>query len=692
LSAAPAHADEYGNPDLPAYHTDPGAPTPDYCWFVREVPAILFDRGFVTWEDDADAGKPIPHVTAARWVWAEQWTGPGMRAAPPAGEYASSEERFAETQTFIRLNPDAAPAPVAGEQKVWLPATPKGQYEDLKRAAEGEADPNLRALLQMIRDAIRASLPAAAELDTRVFEIASEDWGIPWIAAVPGPESLDAFDRQKPGIDPAGAEEWRHLLGGSFASVDGAVQWFANAPEALPLYWAALSARDGDGRQLYTGKDTWKGAWREPWWDADPSRTADPGVPDPGFYRGRNWHPALHKWAGWVPGAITSLSNGVDLKLLYQGSAWDDAGYPLAEMRVQPGAEVEIPLEVALVVAPEASSGTPSGPYRVSPEYGTLIAESLDSWAAQGIADNLAANQTRPVKIKVKAPDQGSLVVYAAVDPRIEKVPFDCNWVNNFWAFRVTVDQPNLKVRNLTLDPNPASPGDAVTARAEIVNEGSQDVTTVARWIFEGQVVAEQEVSIPAGGYNVTQAQVQAPQEPGTYAVGVLANPNRDRPASEKTWDDNYAEGYLTVEEPCVSVGIGIDPSMPKEWREGRSVWVVGVVRYSGGAPDEVRVRVDLGGARSGSHEIVVPRGGSRQVGFELKGLPVGTHSFTLTAEPLGRPDCDPSDNSASVTVRVVSGPSGGHSGGQADLPEPGDMKVRRVNICTSPGMCPSSD
>jgi len=57
-----------------------------------------------------------------------------------------------------------------------------------------------------------------------------------------------------------------------------------------------------------------------------------------------------------------------------------------------------------------------------------------------------------------------------------------------------------LKVRNLTLDPNPASPGDAVVARAEIVNEGSQDVTTVARWIFEGQVLAEQEISIPAGG------------------------------------------------------------------------------------------------------------------------------------------------------------------------------------------------
>jgi len=47
-------------------------------------------------------------------------------------------------------------------------------------------------------------------------------------------------------------------------------------------------------------------------------------------------------------------------------------------------------------------------------------------------------------------------------------------------------------------------------------------------------VVSEQEVWIPAGGYNVTQAQIQAPDEPGTYAVGVLANPNRDRPPTKR--------------------------------------------------------------------------------------------------------------------------------------------------------------
>jgi len=45
--------------------------------------------------------------------------------------------------------------------------------------------------------------------------------------------------------------------------------------------------------------------------------------------------------------------------------------------------------------------------------------------------------------------------------------------------------------------------------------------------------------------------------------VGVLANPNHDRPANEKTYDDTYAEGYLTVEEPCtdISVQLGLSSS-----------------------------------------------------------------------------------------------------------------------------------
>lgn len=124
------------------------------------------------------------------------------------------------------------------------------------------------------------------------------------------------------------------------------------------------------------------------------------------------------------------------------------------------------------------------------------------------------------------------------------------SWYETFFIDPLEfLNRQNLVVRNLTLDPNPASPGEAVAARAEIVNEGSQDVTTVARWIFNDQVAAEQEVWIPAGGYNVTQVHIQAPQEPGTYAVGVLANPNQDRPPNEANWDDNYAEDQLWVVE-----------------------------------------------------------------------------------------------------------------------------------------------
>jgi len=279
----------------------------------------------------------------------------------------------------------------------------------------------------------------------------------------------------------------------------------------------------------------------------------------PSYYTwgmGRMWH-RLADGSVWylsVPIAPTGMLLDADLAVRIEP----------AEVTARPGDEVTFTAYLKLKKAPAysdffagyqaASEGSwyadGVGAWHVTNDFYSAALEpqagspALDEWGST--AGWMEEGREYGYAVKVHA-QEASSEVWVMGFPGLPSMDADLS--DNLAVAKINVEKINLAVRNLTLDPNSCSPGDAVTARAEIVNEGSQDVTTVARWIFEGQVVAEQEVWIPAGGYNVTQAQISAPDEPGTYAVGILANPNHDRPPNEKTYDDNYAEGYLEVRQ-----------------------------------------------------------------------------------------------------------------------------------------------
>jgi len=408
----------------------------------------------------------------------------------------------------------------------------------------------------------------------------------------------------------------------------------------------------------------------------------------PSYYTwgmGRMWH-RLADGSVWylsVPIAPTGMLLDADLAVRIEP----------AEATARPGDEVTFVAYLKLKKAPAESdfftgyaAWSPGewyadgvGAWHVTNDfYGAALepqagSPALDEWGAtQGWMEE---GREYAYTLKVHAQEAPS-EVWVMGFPGLPCLDADLS--DNLAVGKIKVETVNLAVRNLTLDPNPCSPGGAVAARAEIVNEGSQDVTTVARWIFNEQVVAEQEVSIPAGGYNVTQARIQAPQEPGQYAVGVLANPNQDRPAGEKTYDDNYAEGYLTVRNPATDVSV--DASTPKTvWKIGYDRYVVvwALVARDSSGPESVDVRVTCSDQET---RATLGPGGAARVTFHLP-LVEGSHTYCVVAEP-DAPDPNPANNRDCVSVRVERPPE------ITFEPPPGERKVPLVNICTDRYMC----
>ena len=142
--------------------------------------------------------------------------------------------------------------------------------------------------------------------------------------------------------------------------------------------------------------------------------------------------------------------------------------------------------------------------------------------------------------------------------------------------------------------------------------------------------------------------------------MGVLANPNHDRPANEKTWDDNYAEGYLTVEEPCtdISVQLGLSSAgVPN----GGTVTAY-VTRRANDGPDRpvsVRASVAAGGV-SKTWTLQLGRGEERSLSATFQVNNVGRQvTFRAEAWPQGIEDCAPGNNTDSETIGVEPPPPG---------------------------------
>jgi len=193
-------------------------------------------------------------------------------------------------------------------------------------------------------------------------------------------------------------------------------------------------------------------------------------------------------------------------------------------------------------------TATLSAEYAVTPDVAAIAASVARPWTGTewGYGKFVTSEKIdgKPLlDLAGHAVEMGS----GAYPPEMLDVMRD-RWDNN--VREVPAGGPvNLKVENFAFSTDPAVPGETVTVYAEVVNESYQDVATKVRCAFNNRTVTEPEIRIPARDRKEISFNVTAPS-PGSYAASVLANPDRDAPPDETTYDDNRAGGTLRVAAP----------------------------------------------------------------------------------------------------------------------------------------------
>jgi hypothetical protein len=84
----------------------------------------------------------------------------------------------------------------------------------------------------------------------------------------------------------------------------------------------------------------------------------------------------------------------------------------------------------------------------------------------------------------------------------------------------VRVQTAQFRTTSLRVGPNPAALGDQVEFTVGIENTGPVAGDTTVTGIFDGTIVSQRTLRMPAGGANETTFEV-TPSSPGTYSVGV---------------------------------------------------------------------------------------------------------------------------------------------------------------------------
>jgi len=248
----------------------------------------------------------------------------------------------------------------------------------------------------------------------------------------------------------------------------------------------------------------------------------------------------------------------------------------------------------------------------------------------------------------------------------IGKVHLETTYEDNIVRAEIPVKLANLKVTDITLDPNPGTPSQLTNGIITVQNESEESFTaTNTVWRVrhsDGTVLDENTITTDLAAGESKQLPFSFTPDIGdTYSVAAMINPMHDNPPNEVNWlsgdwpGDNRMEVSYYAEEPCtdISVTAGI---YPLSVQSGGSVTVTAFVERADDGPDRavpvsVSISSPYGGDKTGT--LYLDRGGrgTLKATYTLGGE--GDVVFAVEAWPDGTEDCRPGNNRDSVSAYV---------------------------------------
>ncbi|OPY61668.1 MAG: Bacterial Ig-like domain (group 2) [Pelotomaculum sp. PtaU1.Bin065] len=251
-------------------------------------------------------------------------------------------------------------------------------------------------------------------------------------------------------------------------------------------------------------------------------------------------NPLYSSYQHIVPGRVIGVTPGVDI---VTGSLYDDfrsshqdlIGKDTAKLTVAGG---PVPKELWLV--PDILGLTPyeKGEFRAwclfADDTVKDVTEDLGcDWLSTDPETATVNNTTH--KGQVTGKKQGETVISATYGGLTA-------------TGKVTVSNLiNLAIGNFAITPNPADPGSEITVSGIAYSNASQPVTTTVQFGMDGRIINVTEITIPAKG-SIPVSFTFASPSPGSYATEIYVNPQHV--VTESTYDDNYMDGTLRINEP----------------------------------------------------------------------------------------------------------------------------------------------
>lgn len=156
------------------------------------------------------------------------------------------------------------------------------------------------------------------------------------------------------------------------------------------------------------------------------------------------------------------------------------------------------------------------------------------------------ASEIRSPVFSLIAPE-GDFEIEFEVNPSKAQPENERTWEDNIVKRLVPVSKPNLKASDIWYNPGEPKPGNTITTSVLVTNEYQLPITTDVILRVDGSDIETKQVTIPANGSVRTPGYSFIAPDKDQIVVQFEANPNRDKPTAEVTWEDNIVDRTIVL-------------------------------------------------------------------------------------------------------------------------------------------------
>jgi PGF-CTERM protein len=186
---------------------------------------------------------------------------------------------------------------------------------------------------------------------------------------------------------------------------------------------------------------------------------------------------------------------------------------------------------------------------------------------------------------------------------------------DSFLTANITIQQPaTFEVSNLDA-PASAVQGETITVNATVANVGDVQGSTTTEFVFAGDVLLNQSVTLGAG--NATDVSFDVPTDgvaPGTYEHGVRAG-------------DSFLTANITIQQPATFEVSNLQA--PASAQQGASINVSAVVTNVGDVRGSITAAFEFNGTVLLNETITLDPGNATNVSFQVSTTDIATGNYT---------------------------------------------------------------